>query len=60
MCPQLWLLTSRTILQDYPQMHILETLERRCKDRELHFSLVLMDQIALTVTDGKLGKIVSK
>ncbi|XP_056400647.1 N-acetylaspartylglutamate synthase A isoform X3 [Hyla sarda] len=55
MCSQLWLLTDRKILEDYPQMHILEALKQRCKEQELDFSLVLMDQIALTVTDGKLG-----
>ncbi|KAM5140372.1 N-acetylaspartylglutamate synthase A [Mantella aurantiaca] len=55
MCSHLWLLTDRNILEDYPQARILEALRQRCKDREVGFSLVLMDQIALTVIDGKLG-----
>ncbi|KAG9482370.1 hypothetical protein GDO78_011191 [Eleutherodactylus coqui] len=55
MCSQLWLLTDRNILEDYPQMHILEAMKQRCKEQELDFTLVLMDQIALTVIDGKLG-----
>ncbi|KAM4652906.1 N-acetylaspartylglutamate synthase A [Discoglossus pictus] len=55
MCSQLWLLTDRHILEDYPQMRILEALEQRCKDQKVDFTLVLMDQIALTVTDGQLG-----
>ncbi|CAN2388168.1 N-acetyl-L-aspartate-L-glutamate ligase activity [Pristimantis euphronides] len=55
MCSQLWLLTDRNILEDYPQMHILEAMKQRCEEQELDFTLVLMDQIALTVIDGKLG-----
>ncbi|XP_075047166.1 N-acetylaspartylglutamate synthase A [Mixophyes fleayi] len=55
MCSQLWLLTDRNILEDYPQMCILKALKQRCRDQEVDFTLVLMDQIALTVTDGKLG-----
>ncbi|XP_072281962.1 N-acetylaspartylglutamate synthase A [Pyxicephalus adspersus] len=55
MCSQLWLLTDRTILEDYPQICILEALRQRCKDQEVDFSLILMDQIALTIIDGKLG-----
>ncbi|XP_066465428.1 N-acetylaspartylglutamate synthase A [Eleutherodactylus coqui] len=55
MCSQLWLLTDRNILEDYPQMHILEAMKQRCTEQELDFTLVLMDQIALTVIDGKLG-----
>ncbi|KAM4703165.1 N-acetylaspartylglutamate synthase A [Rhinophrynus dorsalis] len=53
--PQLWLLTDRHILEDYPQKRILETLRQHCADQQLDFSLVLMDQIALTVIDGRLG-----
>ncbi|XP_073459461.1 N-acetylaspartylglutamate synthase A [Aquarana catesbeiana] len=60
MCAQLWLLTSRNILKDYPQMRILEALRQRCRDQDVGFSLVLMDQIALTVIDGKLGLQVDK
>ncbi|XP_018408156.1 PREDICTED: N-acetylaspartylglutamate synthase A [Nanorana parkeri] len=55
MCSQLWLLTDKNILEDYPQMRILEALRQRCRDQEVDFRLVLMDQIALTVIDGKLG-----
>ncbi|XP_069802720.1 N-acetylaspartylglutamate synthase A [Dendropsophus ebraccatus] len=55
MCSQLWLLTDRKILEDYPQMHILEALRQRCQHHRLDFTLVLMDQMALTVIDGKLG-----
>ncbi|NP_001120454.1 N-acetylaspartylglutamate synthase A [Xenopus tropicalis] len=55
MCSQLWLLTDRHIQEDYPQMRILEALKKRCADQKVDFTFVLMDQIALTVTDGKLG-----
>ncbi|XP_063799012.1 N-acetylaspartylglutamate synthase A [Pseudophryne corroboree] len=55
MCSLLWLLTDRNILEDYPQMCILEALKQRCRDQKVGFTLVLMDQIALTVIDGKLG-----
>ncbi|KAM8927153.1 N-acetylaspartylglutamate synthase A [Pelodytes ibericus] len=52
---KLWLLTDRHILEDHPQMRILEALKERCRDQELDFTLVLMDQIAITVIDGQLG-----
>ncbi|OCT72720.1 N-acetylaspartylglutamate synthase A [Xenopus laevis] len=55
MCSQLWLLTDRHIQDDYPQMRILEALKKRCADHNVDFTFVLMDQIALTVTDGQLG-----
>ncbi|XP_068098848.1 N-acetylaspartylglutamate synthase A [Hyperolius riggenbachi] len=55
MCSHLWLLTDKNILEDYPQMRILEALRQRCRDQKVDFTLVLMDQIALTVIDGKLG-----
>ncbi|MEE6483470.1 hypothetical protein FKM82_013562 [Ascaphus truei] len=55
MCSKLWLLTDRRILQDYPQRRILEALTQRSTQHQLDFTLVLMDQIALTVIDGQLG-----
>ncbi|XP_053308297.1 N-acetylaspartylglutamate synthase A [Spea bombifrons] len=52
---QLWLLTDRQILEDYPQTRISEALKLRCREQEVGFALVLMEHIALTVTDGHLG-----
>ncbi|KAM9299036.1 N-acetylaspartylglutamate synthase A [Gastrophryne carolinensis] len=57
---QLWLLTDRNILEDYPQARILEALRQRCSEQALDFTLVLMDQIALTVVDDKLGLQIGK
>ncbi|KAG8434294.1 hypothetical protein GDO86_012609 [Hymenochirus boettgeri] len=55
MCSLVWLLTDRQILEDYPQMQILEALKQRCTAQKVDFSLVLMDQVVLTVTGGQLG-----
>uniref|UniRef100_A0A8C5MYQ2 N-acetylaspartylglutamate synthase n=1 Tax=Leptobrachium leishanense TaxID=445787 RepID=A0A8C5MYQ2_9ANUR len=52
---KLWLLTDKTILEEYHQMRILEALKHRCRDQDVDFTLVLMDQIALTIVDGELG-----
>ncbi|CAH2319834.1 N-acetylaspartylglutamate synthase A [Pelobates cultripes] len=57
---KLWLLTDKYILGEYHQTKILEALKQRCRDQDVDFTLVLMDQIALTVIDGELGLQINK
>lgn len=56
MCSQLWFLTDRRIREDYPQVQILRALRQRCSEQDVRFRAVLMDQIAVTVVGGHLGK----
>lgn len=56
MCSQLWFLTDRRIREDYPQVQILRALRQRCSEQDVRFRAVLMDQIAVTIVGGHLGK----
>lgn len=56
MCSQLWFLTDRRIREDYPQVQIMRALRQRCSEQDVRFRAVLMDQIAVTIVGGHLGK----
>ncbi|XP_078740740.1 beta-citrylglutamate synthase B-like [Lampetra fluviatilis] len=50
----LWLLTDRRIYADYPQREIERALAQRCQRRHVPFRLVFMDDLVITVEDGRL------
>ncbi|XP_069506682.1 beta-citrylglutamate synthase B [Ambystoma mexicanum] len=53
--PQIWFLTDRRIMEDYPQQEILRALKARCCDDELEFRAMVMDEVVLTIEQSNLG-----